>query len=568
MDAETLLEKVDDMPNEDSEHLEELTQSQPQQTQEPSKTTLPEDILQKRKQSLTNWIKKPNNLILVAILVFAFIIRLYYFSVTKGQVVWWDEAEYMNMARAWAGALNYEYIFFAVRPVLLSLIISVFLKIGGGEPLIRASLLVLSIISIYGMYLLGKEMFNKKLGLITAFFMSVFSLHLFQTYRILVDLPSLTFSTFAAFFFYRYFKTKENKALYIGAVLIGIGTLFRITTAMFLFAVLAYLLITERLNFLKKKEYWIAAVIFLLILSPYFIWGYFQFNGFVISQAGAWNAPQEDYFGNGYGNMRNYFRLLKPDLTWPLLIFFYLGLIAMYKLVLGFDVLMKGKNLKLKRDLLLVLLFIIPIIVVSLSINNFYDDRYILTAFPAMFIISTAFILKSYDFIKKKNKIIAIILLALLLGYIGYLQLQHADASIKTKVSSYYTVKEAGLWLKENSGPYDKIITSSAPQIEYYSERHVIWPKSTEEEFDEAMASEGIRFYMVSVFEVHEQWVLDYPAENNLIPLKTYFADASQQQAILVIYDLFNQPEIPNVEQPVIEELIGQNDSEEINQTE
>ena len=498
------------------------------------------EIIEQRKEKITEWIKKPSNFALVGILVFAFIIRVYYFYATKGQVLWWDEAEYMNMARAWAGTLNYDYTFFAVRPVLLSLIISLFWRIGAGEYLARIFILLLSMASVFGTYLLGKEMFSKKIGLIAAFFMTVFYMCLFQTYRVLVDLPSLAFFTFSAFFIYRYFKTNKNKMLYIGAVLIGIGTLFRITTAMLLFAILAYLLITERLGFLKKKEMWIAAGIYLLILSPYFIWGYMQFHGFVITQAGGWNAPEGSYLANGLVNIKGYLSVLDFDLTLPLLILFCLGIIFMYKLILGFDMLIKGNDLELKRDLLLILLFIVPIIVVSFSIKKagFYDDRYIITAFPAIFIISSAFILKGYDFLKKKNKIIAIIILFLLLGYIGYLQLKTADSSIKTKATSYLPVKEAALWIKDNSDPYDKIMTSSAPQTEYYSERQVIWPQGTEEGFDNVTASEDIRFYIISAFENHDQWALDYPGENNLTAVKVYFADASQQQAVLVIYEI------------------------------
>ncbi|MDD5192842.1 MAG: glycosyltransferase family 39 protein [Candidatus Nanoarchaeia archaeon] len=531
------MKKIDDISNKETEEAISL-KKHPKSLNGYQGNT--EEILASRIKKLINWLKKPNNFILVGILIFAFVLRLYYFHVTQNQALWWDEAEYMNMARAWAGDLAYHYTFVSVRPVLLSLIISIFWRIGSGEFLARIFIFIISMVSIFGVYLLGKEMYDEKLGLIVAFFMSVFYLHLFQTFRVLVDLPSLTFFTFSIFFFYRYFKTKEKKMLYFGAALVAIGTLFRITTAMLLFAILIYLLITERLSFLRKKEYYIAGAIFVLILLPYIIWGYFQFNGFVITQAGAWNAPQGSFLANGFENMKSYFSAsnFKFDLTWPLLIFFYLGIIFMYKLILGFDILIKGENFELKRDLLLILLVIIPILTVCFSISNFYDDRYIITVFPIMFIISTAFILKSYEFIKKGNKLIAIILLFILIGYIGYLQLQNADSVIKIKAESYYPVKEAGIWLKENSGPYDKIMSISAPQIEYYSERRVVGNKNSEEDFDKAMANENFTFYMVSVFEKHPQWVLDYPKESNLTPVRVYFADAQQQNPILIIYKM------------------------------
>ena len=293
------------------------------------------EFLENRKQKIIEWIKNPYNFSLVAILIFAVIIRIYYFYLTKGQAVWWDEAEYMNMARAWAFGLDYEFL--PVRPVLFSLITALFLKISYGEFLPRLFIFGLSIVSIFAMYLLGKEIYDKKIGLLCALFTSVFYLNIFHTYRLLVDLPSFTFFAFAAFFFYRYLKdNKEVKYLYFGAAIIAVGTLFRITTAILLIAILLYVLITEKLSFLRKKEYWISLLIFVLILLPYIVWGYIKFNGFVITQAGAWNSPQGNYLVNGIALLKNYLVLFPTYLSWFLLVFLLLGLIFFYKLFLGF----------------------------------------------------------------------------------------------------------------------------------------------------------------------------------------------------------------------------------------
>jgi len=321
-----------------------------------------EEIMQKRKEKIINWIKNPYNFIFLLILVFAIGVRLYYFFLVKNQPVWWDESEYLNMAKSWA--FNLEYQFDPVRPVLFSLIMALFFKIANTEFLPRVFILLLSMISIAGVYYLGKEIYNKKIGLLASFLMSVFYLHLFFTYRILVDLASLSFFMFAALLFYKYSKdNSKKKLLYWASALIAIGTLFKITTALLLFAFLIYLLITERLNFLKKKEIWIAAFIFLLILSPYFIWGYLEFNGFVITQAFSRNAPKS-FFG-GFTILKNYLILFPSYFSWPLLIAFICGLIMMYKLFLGFDILIKEKDKKLKRDLYLLLILLIPLILLS-----------------------------------------------------------------------------------------------------------------------------------------------------------------------------------------------------------
>lgn len=503
-----------------------------------------ENSLEVRKDKIIKWLKRDYNFYIVGILIFAFILRLYYFSMTLNQPLWWDEAEYMNMARAWAFNLDYEFI--PVRPILFSLITALFFKIASGEFLPRLFVLALSMASVIGMYYLGKEVYNKKVGLLASFFMAIFHLNLFHTGRLLVDLPSLTFYTFSVFFFYSYFKTKSNKMLYLGAAMVAIGTLFRLTTTALLFAVAIYFFITERFHFLKKKELWISALIFILILSPYLIWGYIQFNGFVITQAGAWNAPQGNYLSNGLGILKSYLSLFPSLLSWPLLITFILGLFLMYELVLGLDVLIRGEDFRLNKYLYLLLIFLIPLITISFSVGGgHYEDRYIINSFPAVFIISSAFVLKAYSLIKGKGKYLAILLLILFLGTVTYLQLQHADNLIKLKKDSYLEIKQSGIWLKENSNLTDITFASSYPMTKYYSERETRTFPSSAEELDALLEdNKNLKYFMVSAIQKSPDWTYSYPQEKNLEVAQAYFADSAQTQPLVVIYKLKSQNEL------------------------
>ena len=107
---------------------------------------------------IKEWIKE--NWIFLGILLFALIIRIYYFSITNGQPLWWDECEYLNMARVFAS--GGEYTFGPVRPILFSLISSLFLIIVKGEILPRLLILAFSLASVIGMYYFGKEIYDKK----------------------------------------------------------------------------------------------------------------------------------------------------------------------------------------------------------------------------------------------------------------------------------------------------------------------------------------------------------------------------------------------------------------------
>ncbi len=172
--------------------------------------------LEKRKEKIINWLKNPYNLTFLFILVFAFAIRLYFFILTKNQPLWWDEAEYMNMAKAWAFGLDYQFL--PIRAILFSLMSALFFKIiNNGDTvlmLLRIFMFLLSIACVIGIYYLGKEVYNKRVGLLSCFFMSVFCLNLFFTYRLLVDICSLRFFRFSQFLCYKYFYTFSNIKVY------------------------------------------------------------------------------------------------------------------------------------------------------------------------------------------------------------------------------------------------------------------------------------------------------------------------------------------------------------------
>ena len=499
-----------------------------------------------------SWIKE--NYLLIGVLIFAFIIRLYFFIKIGDQAFFWDSAEYGNIARAWA--FNIPYIFHPVRPVLLSFIWSLCLRIiPGSEFLPRMLILVLSMLSVYAMYLLGKEMFNEKVGLLTAFFMSINYLNLFYSFRILTDIPALAFFTLAMYFFYKYFKTNKAKCFYWAAAMTAIGTLFKISIVAILVIVLVYLLITERLRFFKKKEIWIGGIIFLLILSPYLIWGYMEFGGFVIKQAMDFHSPGEheleiSYLQLYFNNTKGYLKQLPSYFGGIILLGFIGGLVLMRRLLYGLDILFSKKEpesitkKELKRDLFLFLSFIIPFIIVVRSLV-YVDMRILIIAYPAILVIASYGIIKVYDYIIGDGagevdikKVLSIMFIVFILFMSSY-GLKQTNLAIMSKVNSYGEVKQAGLWLKQNTLSTEAIITTSVTQIRYYSERETFDFVETKEEFEQLLKDNPqIKYYILSVFEQHrdEPWMYSYPQENNLQILQIY--QTPNGDSLLGIYRL------------------------------
>ncbi|HLF54036.1 MAG TPA: hypothetical protein VI544_02545, partial [Candidatus Nanoarchaeia archaeon] len=94
-----------------------------------------ENKMEERKERVKKWLKNPYNLALIGVLVFAFAIRLYYFFVTRGQPLWWDEAEYMSTAKHWAFGVPYDLN--PQRPPLFQFLAALSFIVGLGENFIK-----------------------------------------------------------------------------------------------------------------------------------------------------------------------------------------------------------------------------------------------------------------------------------------------------------------------------------------------------------------------------------------------------------------------------------------------
>lgn len=470
-------------------------------------------------------------LALIAILLFALILRLKYFNL--GQPLWYDEAEYLSIAKNWA--YNVPYEFPRVRPVLFPLVVALLYKIhSGSEFIFRLIELLFSVGGVFLTYLLGKELYNRKIGLMAAFLMSVFYLHIFFSARILVDMPSMAMYTLVAYLFWRgHVKKKSKPTILLMGILLGLGILLRFPVGIVAFVFLFFLLFTEKLKFVFDRHLWLSAFLCIAILLPYFIWFYFKFNQIAIISIS---------YGKGLV-IWDYIRFFPTYLHSPLIpnsffhvliLLFLFGLIVLLaNIILGFDLLTKEK--KLKSDLFLLFLILFPFIYFGYFIHM--EPRYMFYIFPGVFIVIGIALLKIYGYIAKYNKAIAISFVFIVLLFSGYHQIKFADFLIKSKENSYIQFKQAGLWLKEYSERDDVIISDGAPQLTYYSERKIIgWGK--EEDFLTYINEVKPRYMILSVLEKSPDWAYAWPQENTdkVKPVQAFYADQQKEQPILVIY--------------------------------
>jgi 4-amino-4-deoxy-L-arabinose transferase-like glycosyltransferase len=460
-----------------------------------------------RIEKVKKFLKNPVSLSVIAIVIFALIIRLYYFYHTPGQTLWWDEAEYMSTAVHWA--FNVPYNINPQRPPLFQALAAVFFSLGLGEVSVKLFLtLIPSVVLVYTLYLLGKEMYNSETGIIAAFLGAVSWTFLFWADRVQPDFLSMVFQVLAIFCMWKFWKKEKTRYIVLAGILSAIGFYFKVSGLIVPMVFMVFIAIKDRLAAFKNKNYYYYSAAFLLTLVPYFIWSFINFGKFLAFTTGYVTAPTD--YPIGWYNL-NFYYTLTGGLTF---ILFLAGIFIALKFLLYVDVLVKDKKKCFDSDLFG--------IVVLLFVSAFYifyqrntDDRWVFLWMPFIFFFIAKAVLWIYNKVSTKNILAAFAIAIILLGLCGYAQVSQATSLIDMKKDSYSPVRDAALWMKANSNRSDGVFSVSYTQTVYYTQDNVTTysripqlPNSTE--FDKMVLADKPRYIEWSIFEVHPTWTIQW----------------------------------------------------------
>jgi len=507
--------------------------------------------IEKRKNKINNfllgWVKDNYDKIFLLILIAAFAIRLWIFFKTKDQALWYDATSYLSAAKRWGLGLQVNDLWYYRRGFFWALFSAFFFRIGLGELTIRFTEVLFSTGIVAVSYFLIRDMFNKKAALLTSIGLTLSWVLLFFTGRPLTSIPATFFLLTGLFLFWKgYVLKKGNKFLYISGLFFGIAALTRFQYLLFSAPLLILIFSKEKFKLFKNKTLWITLGIFFLMILPHMVlyslhYGFFlqdiftYYLGFGAEAAGIDSAATSNDLLN-FG----YFLDLPYLLTKPVFVLFLIGVIYFFAdLVLGFDKIFKNKNVQ--KRLFILSWIVIPLFALG-RITDYVEERYVIPLLPFLIFISIFTLLKVEDFSKKYlnlKKTLAISLIFLILIAFFIPNFLWGNQLIEAKKTSYMEVKQAGLWLKENSNTEDIVISSSMPYITYYAERPSFAIGKNETAFEEMINEVQPRYLLVSVFEIHETWAYTYPQENQdkLKPVKSY---SQGDQPVLIIYEFNN----------------------------
>jgi hypothetical protein len=470
---------------------------------------------------------------IVSVMIFASVLRIYYFLQTKGQALWYDEGEYMSTAKYFA--FDVPFTLNPQRPPMFQYIASLFLRAGISESVIIFVIVVIpSILLVYSIYLLGKEMFNENIGLIAGLLSSVSWTFLFWTNRFQPDFLSMNFQVLAILFMWKFWKKQDSKTIVYAGIFSGLGLHFKVSALLVPLSFLIFIYLKEGFSAIKNKYYYYYSGAFISTLIPYFIWAWIIFRDPLAFRAG-YSNELVNHVPFGWYNINFYYNLTEGIVF----VLFLIGFILALRFILYLDILIKDRKKFFDAEIFSIL--------VLLTVSAFYifymrntDDRWVYLWIPFIFYLVGSALIFLYNLTKSKGKNVALIIVLTLLFWGTYAQLSHGDNIIDIKKESYAPVRDAGLWLKENMIKGEKTFSISYPQIVAYSENIIFNCDGfkSEEAFKECIDEEKPQYFMVSVFENHPDYIHSWINENvnKLSVVQAYFADAEKKQPVLILY--------------------------------
>jgi hypothetical protein len=428
------------------------------------------DEVEKRKERILNWIRSPYNFLLLAILVATSVFRYYFLFKTKNQALWYDEALYLMLGRSYAGIKPAFYA--SGRDYFVSMVWSLLIKLGLGEFALRFITVAIGIITLLFFYLLIAKLANKKVGLIALAFAAFFYEPIFWSLRLDIGTYSIFF-IFASFLaFAKGLETKKLSFYLAASGLAVFGFLSHAPGILIILFYLVYVPIYSHFKFYKSKKFWLCLGFFFLLLSPFIAYN-------LISKGEIYPRYQSGWFErdaqvNPISESFIYLTTIPGLIGLIPFIALLLGLFISLEFLIGLDTFLKKGFSKKDLNIIFILLFGLISLALgmqSLIVNGggYYEPRYVLPLYFSCFVFAAMGIDRISEEIKKYSKSLSIFFIIILISFATYPQINNATTLINVKKESYQGIMQAGLWLRDNAGPEDHVITFEHAQIIYYS---------------------------------------------------------------------------------------------------
>jgi len=441
---------------------------------------------------MKNWLKKYDLLILILLIGLG--LRIYHLG---HESLWLDEA--VTISGAGTNLANIFHSFWTMdyNPSLFWLILHYWMQIfGTSEFATRFLSVIFGLGDLLMVYMIGKLIFNRKIGLLATLLMALSIFHIAYSQEARMYSLLMFLSLASMYFFIELLNKKGVKYIY-GYIIFSILALYSHTFGFLIIIVqnIYYFSLYQKLKKTLKLKYWILIQALLMVLIlPWFILLYRQI---AISDNDVWKLPfklinlayiVEDFAGS---------RLL-------LLIFTLSILAAVFSEISFKRLLTRGKNI------FLLLLWLVVGIVTPFFISYFFASMYLsakysIVALPAFYLL----VAKGLSNIKNKyffNLILMAIIILASINIWSYFSDTHKDQW-----------REAVAYIESRAETKDLLVfVYGYHQIpyDYYGKRHDLEKKSLLTNY-RVLKTEDLNNLNLKAENQQKIWIiLNQPIEN------------------------------------------------------
>ncbi|MFA5887172.1 MAG: glycosyltransferase family 39 protein [Candidatus Nanoarchaeia archaeon] len=197
-------------------------------------------------------------------LILALALALQLIFLSQEHPIWWDSSVYLGMGH-YMYSLGEQGIWEHVRPVVFPLMLGFFWKLGLNDVLFGHLLaMFFSLGSIALVYLIGKQVYGKGVGEISALMLAFTPIFFESTFRIMTEIPSVFFALLALYFYI-------EKKPFVSGVIAGIAFLTKFPQAL----VIAVIGIAFIKSWKEAGKFALGALCFII---PYLAFNWFMYG--------------------------------------------------------------------------------------------------------------------------------------------------------------------------------------------------------------------------------------------------------------------------------------------------
>ena len=161
-----------------------------------------------------------------------------------------DEAVYAGQSASIAGNPLFvnQFPVFRAHPLLMPTLLSPLFRSGTPDLRGRVVVALFGVATLFALYLVGKELYGPKTGILGALILALMPYHLVVTRQLLLDGPAVLWITLSFWMLARFVRTDRFEWLAASAATLGLGVLTKETSIVLAGSVVIFLLISTEVR--------------------------------------------------------------------------------------------------------------------------------------------------------------------------------------------------------------------------------------------------------------------------------------------------------------------------------